>query len=48
VLDADAIHSTIPQLLWHPEFDSVRDDPRFKAVLKKMGLPYTPKSIGSP
>src|SRR6185437_9689777 len=48
VLDADAIHSTIPQLLWHPEFDSVRDDPRFKAVLKKMGLPYTPASVSQP
>ncbi|HJP97411.1 MAG TPA: tetratricopeptide repeat protein [Rhodanobacteraceae bacterium] len=45
VLEAGATQSTIPQLLWHPEFDAVRNDPRFKAVLKKMGLPYTPAGI---
>jgi TolB-like protein/Tfp pilus assembly protein PilF len=28
--------------LWLPAFDPIRDDPRFKAVLKKMGLPYPP------
>lgn len=37
-------NSTIPQLLWHPAFDPIRDDPRFKTMLKKMGLPYTPSA----
>ena len=32
---------------WQPAFDSLRDDPRYKAVLKKMGLPYTPPAGAS-
>ena len=32
---------------WQPAFDPLRDDPRFKAVLKKMGLPYTPPAGAS-
>jgi len=34
--------SNTVQFLWNPALDPIRNDPRFKAVLKKMGLPYIP------
>ncbi|HJP98013.1 MAG TPA: tetratricopeptide repeat protein, partial [Rhodanobacteraceae bacterium] len=33
---------------WQPVFDPVRDDPRFKAVMHKVGLPYPPRQSNSP
>ncbi len=41
-------NGAIQQLLWFPAFNPIRNDPRFKAVLEKIGLPYTPKNLNSP
>ena len=35
-------NSGFVNLLWNPTFDPLRNDPRFKAVLTKLALPYTP------
>src|SRR5690242_18865445 len=40
-------NSPEPDWIWDPAFDPLRNDPRFKAVLKKMGLPYTPAGTRS-
>jgi len=34
-------------LLWTRSFDSIRGDPRFESVLKKMDLPFTPHADGA-
>ena len=31
--------------LWNRGFDPLRDEPRFKAVLAKLALPYTPPAV---
>jgi TolB-like protein/Tfp pilus assembly protein PilF len=35
-------------LLWTRSFDALRDDPRYKAVLKKMNLPFVPQAGATP
>ena len=35
-------------LLWVGSFDPLRNNPRFKAVMKKMGLPYRPANGTAP
>ncbi|HJP98907.1 MAG TPA: hypothetical protein VJ862_10125, partial [Rhodanobacteraceae bacterium] len=34
--------------VWQPAFDPVRDDPRFRAALKRMGLPASPTPENTP
>jgi Tfp pilus assembly protein PilF len=34
--------------LWNRSFDPLRNEPRFKAVLAKLALPYTPSAIAPP
>jgi adenylate cyclase len=38
-------NSSFGAFLWGRSFDSLRNDPRFKAVLAKLNLPYTPAVI---
>ena len=40
--------SSSVQFLWSPALDPIRTDPRFKAVLKKIGLPYKPAAGTTP
>jgi TolB-like protein/Tfp pilus assembly protein PilF len=35
-------------VVWTPALDPFRNDPRFKAALEKMGLPYRPPEAGPP
>ena len=41
-------NSPEPDWMWDTAFDPIRNDPRFKAVLEKMGLPYTPAIAPTP
>ncbi len=45
---ADKHDSGFAGWLWNRGFDPLRDEPRFKAVLAKLSLPYTPPSIAQP
>ncbi|HSE13176.1 MAG TPA: tetratricopeptide repeat protein [Rudaea sp.] len=40
--------SVFPGLLWVGALDPLRDDPRYKAALKKMHLPYPPTAGSTP
>jgi adenylate cyclase len=41
-------NSSFVSLLWNRSFDPLRDEPRFKAVLAKLSLPYTPPAVTEP
>ena len=41
-------NSSFGAFLWGRAFDPLRNDPRFKAVLAKLALPYTPAVITQP
>ncbi|HSS18326.1 MAG TPA: hypothetical protein VLQ29_15365, partial [Candidatus Dormibacteraeota bacterium] len=45
---ADKHNSGFTAWLWNRSFDPLRNDPRFKAVLAKLALPYTPSGITKP
>jgi TolB-like protein/Tfp pilus assembly protein PilF len=45
---ADKHNSGFTAWLWNRGFDPLRNDPRFKAVLAKLALPYTPPAATEP
>jgi hypothetical protein len=45
---ADTNNSSFGAFLWVRCFDPLRDDPRFKAILAKLKLPYTPPAVTKP
>jgi Tfp pilus assembly protein PilF len=45
---ADKHNSAFPSWLWNRGFDPLRDEPRFKAVLTKLQLPYSPSAVTEP
>jgi adenylate cyclase len=45
---ADKHNSAFAGWLWNRGFDPLRDEPRFKAVLAKLALPYTPPAATEP
>ncbi|MGC1323403.1 MAG: hypothetical protein WA849_14585 [Candidatus Udaeobacter sp.] len=47
-LYADKHNSAFAGWLWNRGFDPVRDDARFKAILAKLALPYTPPAVTEP
>ena len=47
-LYADKHNSAFAGWLWNRGFDPLRDEPRFKAVLAKLALPYTPAAVTEP
>jgi TolB-like protein/Tfp pilus assembly protein PilF len=44
---ADKHNSAFPLWLWNRGFDPLRDEPRFKAILDKLNLPYTPPATAA-
>jgi hypothetical protein len=45
---AEKHNSGFAAWLWNRSFDPLRNDQRFKAVLAKLALPYTPPAVTEP